>query len=157
MPGLLKIWIKGLKQSGSNRHRTRSAHTNHVRSNIKTFQVVDIFEIARDVEAGFFGEWASVLGTRLWTVADAPSRVSHMCTRHRRCSRIFCTASHTVGDNKLCGIYLIFHLDLNYIIGSQRQWTVFELLDIYLQWTCNSRCVVKKIGIIQVSLYIFIH
>ena len=35
-----------------------------------------------------------------------------------------------VGDNKLCGIYLIFHLDLNYIMGSQRQWTVFELLDL---------------------------
>ena len=48
----------------------------------------------------------------------------------RRCSRIFCTASHTVGDNKLCGIYLIFHLDLNYIMGSQRQWTVFELLEL---------------------------
>ena len=43
---------------------------------------------------------------------------------------MFCTASHTVGDNKLCGIYLIFHLDLNYIMGSQWQWTVFELLDL---------------------------
>ena len=56
MSGLLKILIKGLKQSGSNRHRTRSAHTNRVLSNIKTFQAVDIFEIARDVEAGVFGE-----------------------------------------------------------------------------------------------------
>src|SRR5215216_4218722 len=70
------------------------------------------------------------LTRRLWTVADAPSRVSHRRTIHRRCSRIFCTASHTVGDNKLCGIYMIFHLDLNYIMGSQRQWKVFELLDL---------------------------
>ena len=34
--------------------------------------------------------------------------------------KIFCAASHTVGYNKLCGIYLIFGLDLNYIMGSQR-------------------------------------
>ena len=67
---------------------------------------------------------------RLWTVADTPSHISHRRTIHRRCSRIFCTASHMVGDNKLCGIYLIFHLDLNYIMGSQRQWTVFEWLDL---------------------------
>ena len=65
-----------------------------------------------------------------WTVADAPARVSHMRTIHRRCSRIFCTASHTVGDNKLCGIYLIIHLDLNYIMGSQLQRVVFELLEL---------------------------
>ena len=56
MSGLLKIRIKGLKQSGSNRHHTRSAHTNRVLSNIKTFQEVDIFDIARDAEAGVFGE-----------------------------------------------------------------------------------------------------
>ena len=70
------------------------------------------------------------LTRRLWTVADAPSRVSHRRTIHRRCSRIFCTASHMVGDNKLCGIYLIFHLDLNYIMGSQLQRMVFELLEL---------------------------
>ena len=35
-----------------------------------------------------------------------------------------------VGDNKLCGIYLIFHLDLNYIMGSQLQRMVFELLEL---------------------------
>ena len=33
--------------------------------------------------------------------------------------KIFCAASHMVGYNKLCGIYLIFRLDLNYIMGSQ--------------------------------------
>ena len=86
---------------------------------------------------------------RLWTVADAPSHVSHRRTIHRRCSKIFCTTSHTVGDNKLCGIYLIFHLDLNYIMGSHRQWTVSEFL-FYLQWTCNYMCVIKEF--IQVRL-----
>ena len=30
---------------------------------MKTFKAVDIFEIARDAEAGVFGEWASVLDT----------------------------------------------------------------------------------------------
>ena len=99
MPGLLKIWIKGLKQRGMQRRE-------------------------------FWGSELVCLTRRLWTVADAPSRVSYRRTIHRRCSRIFCTASHTVGDNKLCGIYLIFHFDLNYIMGSQRQWTVFELLDL---------------------------
>ena len=59
MPGLLKIWIKGLKQSGSNRHRTRSRHTNRVLSNRKTIYTdagryfrdcegVDIFERGRE-------------------------------------------------------------------------------------------------------------
>ena len=43
---------------------------------------------------------------------------------------IFCAASHMVGYNKLCGIYLIFRLDLNYIMGSQRPWTVFQLLEL---------------------------
>ena len=47
------------------------------------------------------------LTRRLWTIADAPSRVSHRRTIHRRCSKIFCTTSDTVGENKLCGIYLI--------------------------------------------------
>ena len=70
------------------------------------------------------------LTRRLWTVANTPSRVSHRRTIHRWCSKIFCTTSHTVGDNKLCGIYLIFHLDLNYIMGSQRQRMVFELLNL---------------------------
>ena len=77
-----------------------------------------------------FGERASVLEMSAVTIADAPFRISHRRTIHRRCSRIFCVASHTVGDNKLCGIYLIFHLDMNYIMGSQWQWTVFELLDL---------------------------
>ena len=78
----------------------------------------------------FWGSELVCLTRRLWTVADESSRVIHRHTIHRRCSRIFCTTSHTVGDNKMCGIYLIFHHDLNYIMGSQRQWTVFELLDL---------------------------
>ena len=65
------------------------------------------------------------LQSGLWTVAVAPSRVSRMRTILQRCSKIFCAASHTGGYNKLCGIYLIFCLDLNYIMGSQRPWTVF--------------------------------
>ena len=70
---------------------------------------------------------------------------------HQRCSMIFCTASHTVGDYKLCGIYLIFHLDLNYIMGSQLQRMVFELLEflsiVNMQlYVCHNR-----IGIIQGS------
>ena len=73
----------------------------------------------------------SLIQSGLWTVAVAPSRVTHMRTILRRCSKIFCAASHMVGDNKLCAIYLIFHLDLNYIMGSQRQWTVFELLELF--------------------------
>jgi len=55
---------------------------------------------------------------RLWTVADAPSLVSHRRTIHRWCFKIFCATSHTVGDNKLCAIYLIYRLDLNYVMGS---------------------------------------
>ena len=78
----------------------------------------------------FLGSELVCLTRRLWTLADAPSRVSHRRTIPRRCSKIFCTTSHTVADNKLCAIYLIFHLDLNYIMGSHRQWTVFELLDL---------------------------
>ena len=72
----------------------------------------------------------SLIQSGLWTVAVAPSRVSRMRTILRQCSTIFCAASHTVGYNKLCGIYLIFGLDLNYIMGSQRPWMVFELLDL---------------------------
>ena len=78
----------------------------------------------------FLGSELVCLTRRLWTVADAPSRVSHRRNIHRRCSKIFCTASHTVGDNKLCGIYLIFHLDLHYIMGSQLQRMVFELQEL---------------------------
>ena len=93
----------------------------------------------------------------LWTVADAPSPVSHLRTIHRRCSRIFCAPSHAVGDNKLCVIYLIFHLDLNYIMGSQRQWTVFELLDLLSGVNMQLYVCLKRIGIIQGSFEHFIH
>ena len=96
----------------------------------------------------FLGSELVCLTRRLWTVADAPSPVSHRRTIHRRCSRIFCTASHTVGDNKLCAIYLIFHLDLNYIMGSQRQWTVFELLDLLSRVNMQLFVYRKRIGII---------
>ena len=91
------------------------------------------------------------LTRQLWTVADAPSRVSHRRTIHRRCSRIFCATSHTVGDNKLCAIYLIFHLDLNYIMGSQWQWMVFELLDLLSGVNMQLYLCRKRIGIIQGS------
>ena len=67
---------------------------------------------------------------RLWTVADAHSRVSRMRTIHQQCSKIFRAASHTVGDNKLCAIYLISRLDLNYVMWSQLQRMVFELLEL---------------------------
>ena len=99
----------------------------------------------------YLGSELVCLTRRLWTVADAPSRVSHRRTIHRRCSKIFCTTSHTVGDNKLCGIYLIFHLDLNYIMGSQRQWTVFELLDLL------SAVIIKELELFRVRLDIFMH
>ena len=78
-------------------------------------------------------------------------------TFSRRCSKIFCVASHTVGDNKLCGIYLIFHLDLNYIMGSQRQWTVFELLDLLSGVNMQLYVCRKRIGIIQGSFEHFTH
>ena len=97
------------------------------------------------------------LTRQLWTIADAPSRVSHRRTIHRWCSRIFCAASHTVRDNKLCAIYLIFHLDLNYIMGSQRQWTVFELLDLLSGVNMQLYVCRKIIGIIQGSFEHFIH
>ena len=97
------------------------------------------------------------LTRRVWTVADAPSHVSHRRTIIRRCSKIFCAASHTVGDNKLCGIYLIFHLDLNYIMGSQWEWMVFELLDLLSAVKMQLYVCGKKIGIIQGSFGNFIH
>ena len=53
-----------------------------------------------------------------------------------------------VGDNKLCGIYLSFHLDLNYMMGSQRQWTVFELLDLL------SAVIIKELELFRVRLNI---
>ena len=90
----------------------------------------------------------------LWTVAAAPSRVSHRRTIHRRCSRIFCAASHTVGDNKLCAIYLIFDLDLNYIMGSQRQRTVFELLDLLSGVNMQLYVCRKKLELFRVRLEI---
>ena len=85
------------------------------------------------------------------------SRVSHMHTILQRCSKIFCTASHTVCDNKLCAIYLIFHLDLDYIMGSQRQWTVFELLDLLSAVNMQLYVCRKKIGIIQGLFGKFVH
>ena len=66
--------------------------------------------------------------------------------RHGR--KIFCAASHTLGYNKLCGIYLIFRLDLNYIMGS---WTVFELLDLL------SAVIIKELELFRVRLDIFMH
>ena len=56
-----------------------------------------------------------------------------------------------VADNKLCAIYLIFHLDLNYIMGSQRQWMVFELLDLLSGVNMQLYMCCKRIGIIQGS------
>ena len=70
------------------------------------------------------------LTRRLWTVADTPSLVSHGHTIHQHRSKIFCATSHMVGDNKLCAIYLIYCLDLNYVMGSQLQRMVFELLEL---------------------------
>ena len=58
---------------------------------------------------------------------------------------------------KCVGIYLIFHLDLNYIMGSQRQWTVFELLEILFAVNMQLYVCRKKIGIIQGSFGNFIH
>ena len=74
-----------------------------------------------------------------------------------RCSKIFCATSHMVGDNKLCGFYLIFHLDMNYIMGSQRQLTVFELLDLLCAVNMQLYVCRKRIGIIQGSFGQFIH
>ena len=96
------------------------------------------------------------LTRRLWTVADAPSRVSHRRTIHQWCSRIFCAASHMVADNKLCAIHLIFHRDLNYIMGSQQQWTVFELLDLLSAVNMQLYVHLKKLKLFRVRLDIFI-
>ena len=65
--------------------------------------------------------------------------------------KIFCAASHTVGYNKLCGIYLMFGLDLNYIMGSQWPWTVFELLDLLCA------VIIKELELFRVRLNIFMH
>ena len=71
--------------------------------------------------------------------------------------KIFFAGSHTVGYNKLCGIYLIFRLDLNYIMGSQRPWTVFELLDLFSGVNMQLYVCRKRIGVIQGSFEHFIH
>ena len=63
----------------------------------------------------------------------------------------------TVGDNKLCVIYLIFHLDLNYIMGSQQQWTVFELLDLLSAVNMQLYVCHKKLELFRVRLDIIIH
>ena len=79
---------------------------------------VDISAEAKNLESLQRKNWhakchqtRSLIQSGLWTIADEPSRVSHRRTIHRRCSRIFCTASHMVDDNKLCGINLIFNFD----------------------------------------------
>ena len=63
-----------------------------------------------------------------------------------------------VGDNKLCAIYLIFRLDLNYIMGSQLQRIVFELLEllsaVYMQlYVCRQKNW-NYSGFVWVFLYI---
>ena len=62
-----------------------------------------------------------------------------------------------VGDNKLCAIYLIYRLDLNYVMGSQWQWMVFELLDLLSGVNMQIYVCCKRIGIIQGSFEHFIH
>ena len=57
-----------------------------------------------------------------------------------------------VGYNKLCAIYLIFHLDLNYIMGSQWQWTVFELLDLLSAVNMQLYVCHKKLALFRVRL-----
>ena len=84
------------------------------------------------------------------------SRISHRRTIHQRSSKIFCTASHMVGDNKLCGIYLILLLDLNYIMGSQLQRMVFELLELLSIVNMQLYVHHKRIGIIRGSFGHFI-
>ena len=59
-----------------------------------------------------------------------------------------------VADNKLCAIYLIFHLDLNYKMGSQRQWTVFELLDLLSAVNMQLYVCRKKLELFRVCLEI---
>ena len=75
----------------------------------------------------------------------------------RHCSKIFCAASHTVGDNKLCAIYLIFRLNLNYVMGSQLQRMVFELLELLSAVNMQIHVCRKKFGIIQGLFGNFIH
>ena len=48
-------------------------------------------------------------------------------------------------------------LDLNYKMGSQRQWTVFELLDLLSTVNMQLYVCCKRIGIIQGSFGHFIH
>ena len=93
----------------------------------------------------------------MWTVVDAPSRISHRRTIHDGAPGYFVLHLTWFGDNKLCGIYMIFHLDLNYIMGSQRQWTVFELLDLLYEVNMQLYVCRKRIGIIQGSFGHFIH
>ena len=93
----------------------------------------------------------SLIQSGLWSVAVAPSGISRMRTILRWCSKIFFAASHTVGYNKMCGIYLIFRLDLNYIMGSQQPWMVFEFLDLLYAVNMQLYACPKRIGIIQGS------
>ena len=76
---------------------------------------------------------------------------SEQVVDYSRRTKIFCAASHMVGYNKTCGIYLIFGLDLNYIMGSQRPWMVFELLDLL------SAATIKELELFRVRLDIFMH
>ena len=62
-----------------------------------------------------------------------------------------------VGYNKLCGIYLIFRLDLNYIMGSQLQRMVFEFLELLSEVNMQLYVCRKRIEIIQGSFEHFIH
>ena len=48
-------------------------------------------------------------------------------------------------------------LDMNYKMGSQRQWTVFELLDLSSVVNMKLYVCLKRIGIIQGSFGHFIH
>ena len=99
----------------------------------------------------------SLIQSGLWTVAAAPSRIIRMRTIVQRCSKIFCAASHTVGDNKLCAIYLIFRLDLNYVMASQLQRMVFELLELLSAVNMQLYVCRRRIGIIQGLFGYFIY
>ena len=122
------------------------------------------FNLERKVEKGEM--WLLVMGrgrggryfrgSRKFGVASA-KKLARKVSSDRRCSKIFCAASHTVGYNKLSGIDLIFRLDLNYIMGSQRQWTVFELLNLLSAVNMQLYVCRKKFGIIQGSFGNFIH
>ena len=52
---------------------------------------------------------------------------------------------------------LIFLLDLNYIMGSQWQQTMFELLDLLSAVNMQLYVCRKRVGIIQGSFEHFIH